>query len=435
MRGRDTAESVDQPRTVLVLGMHRSGTSLLAQVLDRAGVAMGDNLMPPDEHNPDGYFEDLEIVAVHDRILTALDRAWGSMRSTLPLPEGWQQHPEVIAGRADLRAIVDRRLAARAEAAWGFKDPRTCRLLPLWLDLLDEAGSPPVLLLSNRAPAEVARSLEKRDGLPPRIGELLWLIHVLEVLETAADRIAAVVDWDRWFADPQAQVPALAAAVGLPAEALAAAVDATLKPDLRRQRAEAAPAAVPLAAEVHALLARWSREAGKPPSALADAIRRFYDAQATLAGWADVAQAQDWTAELHRRDVEISRLKGDRDAAQAGLAEYRAAYDRDMAAFSDAYNDAMAAYRQAEERLKAVHHLEYDLALARAQTQKDLEVMQAVLAEIVAVPGFGRIRVPPPQSAAEAAVHIRNLVFSARWAALWPLRRAKASQRKDTPSP
>jgi hypothetical protein len=422
----DCGSANDRPKTVLVLGMHRSGTSLLAQVLDRAGIKMGDNLMPADEHNPDGYFEDLEIVTVHDRILVALDRAWGSVRSTLPLPDDWQQHPEVIVARADLRAIVERRLRT-CTAVWGFKDPRTCRLLPLWLQLLAEACSSPVLLLSNRAPAEVACSLEKRDGLPPRLGELLWLVHMLDVLHVAGDRVAVVVDWDRWLAAPQSQVASIAAAVGLPEEALASVVQATLKPTLRRQRLTM-PATVPFAAEVHALLVEWSRKGVVSQAAVASVCTRFYQAQAVMVGWADVALAQDWTAELHRRNAEISRVKGDCVAAQAALATYRTAYDRDLAC----YSEALIALGEAEVRLGTLLQVESKLTLAlrqleaeRAQARDDLVAAQDVLAEVLATPGFAAVRVSVPNSVAEAVLHIRNAVFSARWGICWPLRRIK----------
>jgi predicted nucleic acid-binding Zn-ribbon protein len=335
------------PRVVIVLGMHRSGTSLLAQILHRAGICMGGNLMPADAHNLEGYFEDLDIVAIHDRILASLRREWGSVRSTLPLPDDWLAQPETIKARDELTEIVRQRLAQHG-TGWGFKDPRTCRLLPLWLGILAECGISPMLLMCNRAPAEVALSLERRDAMPRRIGELLWLEHVIEPLIAGGDRIAAVLDWDRWFIEAEAQVAALAGALALPTADIAAAMAEAVKPSLRHQRSPVA-ASIPLANDLHIALRSWSQH-GICPSAIPSLIDRFHDAAATMEGWADVALASDWMADLHQRDARIAELTAQRDKAQESFTEYRTAYDRDISAYRSAYDDTMQAYRTLEGR-------------------------------------------------------------------------------------
>jgi len=106
---------------IIMTGMHRSGTSLVASVFARAGVHLGDRMLGPGPGNPRGYFEDLEIVDLHERALASCGTTMYVERAgRLALP------PEV---REHARAIV----AARgAHASWGFKDPRTTLFLDDW---------------------------------------------------------------------------------------------------------------------------------------------------------------------------------------------------------------------------------------------------------------------------------------------------------------
>jgi len=62
--------SIDQKkRIVVIIGMHRSGTSVIARGLKVLGVTLGDNLMPPGEDNPKGYWEDLDINELNVELL------------------------------------------------------------------------------------------------------------------------------------------------------------------------------------------------------------------------------------------------------------------------------------------------------------------------------------------------------------------------------
>ena len=54
---------------VIVLGMGRSGTSYLADLLGSLGVALGSEMIPASDINPRGFFEDQEIVRFHQSVL------------------------------------------------------------------------------------------------------------------------------------------------------------------------------------------------------------------------------------------------------------------------------------------------------------------------------------------------------------------------------
>src|SRR5436305_456766 len=156
---------MNPPLRLIVTGMHRSGTSLVASLLEAWNVRMGDHLLPADRGNPVGYFEDVEFLELNRRILTACTppeeghRAWGWTESETfddsPLPSFRDGAAALIASRD------------RAGQAWGWKDPRTSMLLDFWDDLL---GAEARFLLLYRHPWEVADSML-------RTGADVWLTH------------------------------------------------------------------------------------------------------------------------------------------------------------------------------------------------------------------------------------------------------------------
>jgi hypothetical protein len=160
---------------ILVLGMHRSGTSATAGWLHALGVNLGPYLMAEDPTQPKGYFEHAEIVGIHNDLLTAFDSSWDDPR---PLPEGWEHDHRGRFFREQLIEIVRRDLMT--QPLWGVKDPRLCRLLPLWLAILGELGVAVRAIYVLRHPAEVAESLALRNGFSAEKSGLLWLRHVLE---------------------------------------------------------------------------------------------------------------------------------------------------------------------------------------------------------------------------------------------------------------
>ena len=160
---------------ILVLGMHRSGTSAAAGWLHALGVNLGPYLMAEDPTQPKGYFEHAEIVGIHDELMAAFGSSWDDPRA---LPEGWEHDHRVRFFRAQLMEIIRRDLMT--QPLWGAKDPRLCRLLPLWLTMLDELGVAVRAICVLRHPTEVAESLALRNGFTAEKSGLLWLRYVLE---------------------------------------------------------------------------------------------------------------------------------------------------------------------------------------------------------------------------------------------------------------
>lgn len=161
---------------ILVLGMHRSGTSALTGVLSHLGVDTGPCLMPAHETvNPRGFWEHAEIVSIHDELLEFMDSSWDDVRT---FPSDWWKNPGIATFRKALVQVIHRDFSH--SPVWAVKDPRMCRLLPLWLDILAEIGVRPLIILNLRDPYSVAQSLEKRDGFSNVKAHLLWMQYFLD---------------------------------------------------------------------------------------------------------------------------------------------------------------------------------------------------------------------------------------------------------------
>ena len=184
---RQALGAVAEPRALLVLGMHRSGTSAVAGALRLAGVDLGTDLMAPAADNPRGFFEHAGVVAIHDRLLHALGRAWNDPR---PLPAGWLESAAASTASAELEALL--RAEFGASPLWAVKDPRMCRLLPLWWPVLERMGVRPAALFVLRHPDEVAASLAARNAWPSGLSRLLWIQHLLEA-EAASRHVPRTV--------------------------------------------------------------------------------------------------------------------------------------------------------------------------------------------------------------------------------------------------
>jgi glycosyltransferase involved in cell wall biosynthesis len=176
--------------------MHRSGTSALTGALKLLGVDLGTRLVPPSRFNPEGHFENAEVVAHDERLLHALGSRWDDLR---PLPPRWWKRRAVAALEAERRDLVRREFGGGR--LWAVKDPRMCRLLPAWTGALRAAAAPCGYLLLARDPREVARSLAARDGFPAWKAHLLYLDHMLQAERATRGEPRAFLTYDELLRD------------------------------------------------------------------------------------------------------------------------------------------------------------------------------------------------------------------------------------------
>lgn len=217
---------------VVVLGMHRSGTSALAGVLNSLGFQAGKTLLPPGEFNERGYFEDRHLVRQHDALLKAIEHVWYDERS---LPIGWLEGSAATEAKKTLTLHMRTDFDLNKNCV--LKDPRMCWLLPLWKDIFSTLGIVPGYILSVRHPLEVAQSLMRRDGLAVKRSILLYASYLLEAERETRGLPRAVVEYtsllDNWRSVLQTIESELCITLPPLDKELARRVEAFLSPDLK----------------------------------------------------------------------------------------------------------------------------------------------------------------------------------------------------------
>jgi hypothetical protein len=224
-------------RALLVLGMHRSGTSSVAGAMVRLGGAAPLNLMPPaDNNNSTGFWESTVIMTLNDEILAAGGSHW----------EDWRQFDPARIDAAAAFRLKDR---AKSGLAGEFgdaslaviKDPRMCRLMPFWSSVFREANWSVRPVLQLRSPLEVALSLNRRDGIPLGLGCLIWLRHTLDAEAGTRGARRAVVDYTDFLSDPRRVLERVGEQLGviwpLWSDSTLAGIDEFVSADMRHQRA------------------------------------------------------------------------------------------------------------------------------------------------------------------------------------------------------
>jgi hypothetical protein len=198
-------------RAVLILGMHRSGTSALARGVQMLGVYLGNNFLSPRLDNPTGYWEDKNICQFNERLLAIFGLKWED--AALIDDARWHE-PEVEALLADVVDYLGSTLATHP--LWGFKDPRTIRLLPFWRSVLHHLEAEECYLVVIRNPRSVAVSLSQRQGMDSETAHLLWLTYTVPNLGEIANRPFIVADYDIVMADPRRQLERIARGLKIP---------------------------------------------------------------------------------------------------------------------------------------------------------------------------------------------------------------------------
>ncbi|MCX5792998.1 MAG: hypothetical protein NTY45_12405 [Elusimicrobia bacterium] len=193
-------------RLIVVLGMHRGGTSALTRGLKVLGVELGDNLMPPFAgENETGYWEDLDIYALNVEMLGVIGSDWHSLS---PIQ---RDCIEVLRKKGYLLRAVELLRRKTADApVFGFKDPRVPKLLPFWREVFRQCQFEVSYVIALRHPVSVARSLKTRDKFDTGKSHLLWLQHTLASLAGTAGEKRIFIDYDRLLLSPAFELERLA---------------------------------------------------------------------------------------------------------------------------------------------------------------------------------------------------------------------------------
>jgi hypothetical protein len=408
-RNRITAISsaVQRRPIVLVLGMHRSGTSLCSHILSALGVDMADKIAGPGNasvtaDNPRGHWERWEIVEFHDRILGLFNRDYWGCFHDFALPVAWWADPRVAQIRREIVSFLEQRMG---EGYFGFKDPRMVRLMPVWQQIFNELKLAPRVVLCLRNPAQVARSLHARDGLDPEIGEYRWLVHLVDFFRYANSYDFCTVEHEGWFSDPSANLEKLRQFLDLQWQQsesdLALVLSGIIDPAARHDDSEHREASQPLVRSLYKL-ARSAGQDGGARDQIAYLVSQFVGFQQLqrpfVQVFEDVAKTAAKFPEIEQEAAALRAVVSERDAAvAAGDARAAAVEGRLAEAFVEieqqrvqiaelaSERDAHAEIERAASGLKATL-AERETALADLSRRADelLAALQAAQAQAAA---------------------------------------------------
>jgi glycosyltransferase involved in cell wall biosynthesis len=197
-------------RAIVVLGMHRGGTSVLAKAVQALGVAIGDRFLASNEWNARGYFEHPDIVRLNESLLGLTGKRWSSL--AVPPWEEWQALTERHQDRA--LEILERDFGEAR--VFAIKDPRLSRLLPFWRSVFKRAALDDSYVVALRNPVSVARSLAARDAFPTEKSYLLWATHLVAAIRDTQGCPRIVVDYDTLLANPPKELKRIASFLDMP---------------------------------------------------------------------------------------------------------------------------------------------------------------------------------------------------------------------------
>ena len=213
MTRQKKAEEDIPEAAVCVLGMHRSGTSLVMRLLNLMGTYLGppEQLMPSTEHNPKGYWEHKDLVHLNEEILNSMGGSWDEPPE---FPNGWESSPGMAARKRRARTHLRREF--QGSPLWGWKDPRNSLTLPFWRKLIPDLRC----VICIRNPLDVAASLQHRDGFSTTKCMDLWLRYMVASLENTSGLPRLIVFYEDYFEDWRGEAQRLARFVGAPDDRL-----------------------------------------------------------------------------------------------------------------------------------------------------------------------------------------------------------------------
>jgi hypothetical protein len=159
---------IKKPKTLIILGMHRSGTSCITRILNQNGLSLGKELIQPDTGNPQGYWENLAVYWINERILKKSNGTWDNPP---------QQFLSNIYIHLEIMRIFYNRDWNNPHLI--IKDPRMVLTWDVWKKHLKNYQ----ILAVFRNPDSVAKSLNRRDDMKLENGLKLWEIYNQKILD------------------------------------------------------------------------------------------------------------------------------------------------------------------------------------------------------------------------------------------------------------
>lgn len=359
------AEPAAKRQAIVVLGMHRSGTSAIAGVLERLGCTTPVSQIPKGDQNPKGFFESKKIARHNDKVLASAGSNWHDWR---PVNPGWLDSPAVSGMIDEAMAILNEEFADSPLIV--IKDPRICRLVDYWALVLQKAGIEPLFLNIHRNPLEVTQSLLKRNHFDPSFGLLLWLRHMLDSEAATRGRRRDFTSFARLLQAWPGVISQAEDALGLRfprmSETVAVEIDGFLSQELRHhtesaERVLANPMMSEWVRSCFEIFERWVKRGSEDNTDYADLdrIRAQFDAATPAfsrfaligeeavsnlhheqsAHKATLQQKEQISGYLTRAEMDLDTARADRDALRQQLDQMTSLLRQREAELDDAGRD------------------------------------------------------------------------------------------------
>jgi hypothetical protein len=400
---RDKAPSGATKRALVVVGMHRSGTSATAGALGILGAALPRQLMPAIAGvNEAGFFEPSRIVALHDELLSLAGSSWHDLS---PVQTEWFRTPSARGFASRLKQTYTEEFGAAPLTV--LKDPRLCRLLPIWLEVLRSLETEPVFLLPFRHPAEVAASLSRRDGFSNEKSQLLWLQHFLLAEAGTRRHRRAFVAYEELLTDPIGVLARVGKGLSLDWPRPLAGAILEIKEFLGRRHqhnrlfsreGKSFGGLLPIVAETYSLIESIDASTSPRCEEAFDRLRESYLAAdrltagmirnleaSTTAATEALEARQTWAAEeLAHRDAQIVQLKATLSEAESRIGDARtmiADFESRIADFKSRAADSESRIADFESRIAISESRIVSLGLEIERRGSSLDLLQAQLVD------------------------------------------------------
>ena len=384
--------STPKRKAVVVLGMHRSGTSAIAGVLERLGCVSPASQISKGDQNPRGFYESRIIARHNDKVLDSAGSNWHDWR---PLNPGWIDSAPIQTLASQAVTILKEEFGDAPLIV--LKDPRICRLVDYWALVLEMAGYEPHFINVHRNPIEVANSLEKRNQFDTSFSMLLWLRHIVEAEAATRGKARYFTSFDRLLQNWSGVFTQAQEAIELKfprfSDMTAVKVDEFLTSELRHHQAPSEqvisnPMISDWIRNAYEILERWVRNGAEDNVDYAnlDRLRAHFDAATpafsrfSLAGEGAIKDLRDARAETKNATEQLRITIQDLAESENQLLIARSERD-DLKAQQDQFESSL---RQREAELQDVRN-ELIQAQQRAADTQELEALQQQLAELAPV--------------------------------------------------
>ena len=183
---------------ILILGMHRSGTSALTRVVSLMGAALPKSILGKNHSNLRGHWESEVLIKSHEAFLARFDSDWKDWQR-LKMPRKTSLKAQSFI--EEFQTLLESEFS-KADDVWLVKEPRICRFASLYIDALKEASESLHSVIMVRNPLEVAASLEARDDMNKLDALHLWLTHMLEAEIATRGERRSMIAYDDFLMSP-----------------------------------------------------------------------------------------------------------------------------------------------------------------------------------------------------------------------------------------